>query len=181
MNGLENYSVAKEILPGVYRGSVISNDDTSERRRVKVRVRGVFDEPIKKDHIGWAVPMVKMDVPALGDEVIVMFQDSSVEEPAYMPVKWMGDAELARYKALYASIVDAKKASVVSGQTVVDEDIDEPATEAEVNLKYTKNIDILAQDVASENGEKVNTGSPATGFLTERDTELGKEGKEGED
>lgn len=175
MNQIEHENTRDDKFRGLFRGQVISNQDPQELRRVKVRVRGVYDEPVRKDHIPWAVPFVKGFVPKLGDEVGVMFQDFDHGSPVYFPVEWFNKKSLDRILDLYVQVVNNKKADVETGVSVVDETIDEPATEAQPDLKYTKNLEVIQEDVATEDGESVDLGTPATGFITERDSEKGKE------
>lgn len=71
--------------PGIYRGTVFSNRDPLERRRLKVTIPSITGE----SPTSWAWPLenasLKVDPPAVGQGVWVMFENG---DPAY-PV-WVG-------------------------------------------------------------------------------------------
>lgn len=177
MNTLETYKLEDEELKGFFRGIVIQNADGEQLRRIKVRVRGVYDEPVKKEHIPWAVPMVRnSEVPQLGDECVVMFQDGDVGQPTYLPVQWLGLLNIERLQSVYGEMVQKKKDTRETNIDTAGESWEEPETESDSeDLSHTKQIKILPEDVSSEQGEEVDLGDPKKGFIVERNNESGKE------
>lgn len=175
MNLLEHLKLLTEDIKGIKLGKVIKNNDPKELKRVKVRVNGIYSEPIKKDHIPWALPLLDTKVPQLGDYAIVFFQEEDIYRPVYLTGKMLEDGQRDVIKTLYQAIIDAKKSAVNIGVVVDSTTFDEPATEATNDLKFDKDIELIPEDVATEDGEKVNLGSPAKGILTEKDNRKDKE------
>jgi len=70
-------------------GKVVDNNDPKKLQRCKVRCRGIHDG-VPDDDLAWAVKLqgaggggTKVDVPPLGTEVIVEFQDDTLYHPLY--------------------------------------------------------------------------------------------------
>lgn len=80
MNQLEHGNLGSDVFKGVYLGRVFDVVDDLGIGRVKVRVFGIFDEPVKDEHIPWAVPSKGGRV-RVGDIVSVFFRDGSVYKP----------------------------------------------------------------------------------------------------
>jgi len=175
MNTIEHNQVEREEIKGLKFGFVIQSDDSENMHRVKVRVRGVFNEPIKKDDIPWALPLIDCAVPTLGDEVCVIFENDDIERPRYFPKTILDKARKEEFDSLYAAIVDAKKGSVKSGVSVVDSSFSEPATGSEGTRTKDVNVKIYPEDVATETGETVDTGSPSNGVMVEVNKKKGEE------
>lgn len=73
------------MLPGIYTGTVVDVVDPLRLKRVKVRVYGVFEEPIPVDHIPWASAVFSDSrIPDLGDVVYVFFKKGMWESPVYL-------------------------------------------------------------------------------------------------
>lgn len=175
MNTVEHNNIEKEDIKGLKFGVVIKNDDEENMHRVKVRVKGVFNEPIKKDDIPWALPLIDCNVPTLGDEVCIIFENDDIERPRYFPKTVLDKPQVDLFNDIYAAIVQTKKDSAKSGVSVVDSSFNEPADESDG--ERSKNVDttIYPEDVATESGETVNTGSPTKGVMVEVNKEKGKE------
>ena len=85
MNMLEHSEVLKETFDGIFFGEVVDRRDDKEYDRVKVRVFGVFDDPIEVAHIPWAYPArVNGELPSLGDIVTVFFREGDLYQPIYL-------------------------------------------------------------------------------------------------
>jgi hypothetical protein len=168
MNTIEHNKVEREEIKGLRFGKVIQNEDPDGVKRVKVRVRGVFNEPIKKEDIPWALPLIDAEVPVLGDEVCVIFEgEGDIERPRYFPKTVLDANQIGMFNAMYAAIVQTKKDSVKSGVTAVDTSIDEPPTESEGVMGRNTVTEIYPEDVATEAGEDVETGDPENGVMVE--------------
>lgn len=177
MNSLEHHETIDEKFPGIYRGIVQVNDDPEQLRRVKVRVRGIFDEPVKKDHIPWAIPLVRdPEIPELGSECAVMFQDGDVGQPVFLPVQWLGVLNIDRLKSVYSKMVQKKTDNRETGIDTAGESWDEPETQSNAeDLSYTKSLDVIPQDVAKESNEEVTLGEPQSGIILEKSSVKDKE------
>jgi uncharacterized protein involved in type VI secretion and phage assembly len=73
-------------FPGVYRGSVTANDDSTHRGRVQVNVPAVFDLATP-DAAVWATPCFPWGhffVPQVGDKVWVAFEDGDPAAPIWL-------------------------------------------------------------------------------------------------
>jgi hypothetical protein len=79
---------------GFYRGLVVSNTDSSQLGRVKIRVYGVFGSNIPSDQLPWAVPAHSIftgagsghgyfAVPEVNSEVFVFFEAGDMYQPVY--------------------------------------------------------------------------------------------------
>ena len=175
MNTVEHSEILKEVFKDLHFGTVIQNNDTGKQRRVKVRVKGVYDEPIKKEHIPWALPLGDGKVPTLGDEVPVLFIRGDHERPVYFGKDFVGSTRIEALIEIYQKIIDIKKASAKKSVSVDTVSFDEPDTESVADFSYFKDVDIIAEDVATENGENVNVGSPSKGMMVEKSLEKDKE------
>jgi hypothetical protein len=110
---------------GVYRGIVISNKDPLNKRRLKVTVPAGAGGMLGS----WAMPLevasLKVDSPALGQGVWVMYENG---DPSY-PV-WLGT---------FGKVVDVKRHVLVS-----------PGTSTQENLRFAafsdgrKELDLVA-------------------------------------
>ena len=84
MNLLEHGNLRKDIFDNIYYGNVVDRDDPKILGRVKVRVFGVFNDPIKAEHIPWALPLAsETDLPKIGEYVAVSFLDGDFMRPIY--------------------------------------------------------------------------------------------------
>lgn len=175
MNTIEHNHVEREEINGICFGMVIKNDDSENIGRVKVRVRGVFNEPVKKEDIPWAIPLTGCDVPSLGDEVCVLFENGDIERPRYFPKTLLDKAQIDLFDKIYSSIVSRKKGSVKTGVLVVDGSFSEPGTQSDGLRSRTKKLSLFPEDVAKEQGEGVDVGNTDNGTLVEVNKEKGKE------
>ena len=72
-------------LTGIYTGVVEDVDDALKKKRIRVRVFGVFEEPIEVEHIPWASPVFSdCRLPQVGEIVYVMFRGGQWENPVYL-------------------------------------------------------------------------------------------------
>lgn len=70
---------------GIYTGVVEDTADELNKKRVRVRVFGVFEEPIAVEHLPWASPVFSdCRLPQVGDIVYVMFRAGQWENPVYL-------------------------------------------------------------------------------------------------
>lgn len=174
MNFLEHIKLLKEELIGIFFGTVIKVE-SADTRRVKVRVFGIFNEPISIEHIPWAYPIMDKGVPILGDLVGIIFIEGDIQRPIYFPSGRLETIQIAKKRELYQTIINDKKGSAKNNVVVGPNTFDEPETEADNTLGYAKDVELLPEDVAVTSGEKVNQGSPAKGILIEKDMTKGKE------
>lgn len=174
MNAIEHLKLLKEEIEGMFFGTVIQVE-TEDTRRVKVRVFGVYNEPISIEHIPWALPILDDAVPILGDIVGIFFVSNDLTRPIYFPSAKLESAQIQKKRDLYQTIIDAKKTSVKTSVDVGGEFFSEPETEANNTLGYDKHVLIIPEDVASTVGEGVDQGSPTKGLVIEKDLTEGKE------
>ena len=80
MNLIEHREIKNENFDRVYMGRVFDISDPLSIGRVKVRVFGVYEEPIKEGHIPWAVPSNAKRV-RVGDVVAVFFSQGNLYRP----------------------------------------------------------------------------------------------------
>jgi len=175
MNPIEHYNIANEDIEGILFGQVIQNDDPDKLNRIKVRIRGIFESPIMKEHIPWAVPVINAKVPELGSEVAVMFMRSDIERPMYMPEGFLDKKNIERLIGVYEAVITTRKSAVKTGISAVTGSFDEPQTTATAEFTYSKHIDIMSEDVAMESAEDVNFGEPQKAVVTEREITKGSE------
>ena len=69
-------------MGGIFEGVVEDINDPESLKRCRVRISGLFDEPIKKEHIPWAYPISQgSNPPQVGDVVFVIFKDGDLYKP----------------------------------------------------------------------------------------------------
>jgi hypothetical protein len=175
MNTIEHNRIEREEFTGIYYGVVLSVEDPEKVGRIKVRVRGIFDEPIKKEDIPWAVPTGNSGGIELGSEVAVWFTDGDIERPNYMPKTYLDKKQIEDLDKLLAGVSMKKKDSAKSGVSVVSKSFDEPVSDSDGKNSPYKKLVVLPLQVDKENGETVDTGSPDNGLVVEVNREKGKE------
>jgi hypothetical protein len=84
MNLTEHGDFLREQFPGAYIGEVIDIEDPKHLGRVRVRVDGVYDSPIRAEDIPWATPAAPARRPAIGELVPVVFIGGSHYRPVFM-------------------------------------------------------------------------------------------------
>ena len=83
MNLLEHGEFIKDTMAGSFLGKVEDIEDPSRLGRVRVRVYGVYELPIRLEDIPWAVPAVPGRRPAIGEIVPVMFMNDNHYRPIF--------------------------------------------------------------------------------------------------
>lgn len=83
MNLTEHGDFLKETFYGTFIGEVVDIADPQNLGRVRVRVRGIFDEPIRQEDIPWAIPASSSRRPAIGERVPVTFVNGNHYRPVY--------------------------------------------------------------------------------------------------
>jgi hypothetical protein len=175
MNTIEQSHVEREEIKGIQFGVVVGIDDPEDVGRVKVRVRGVFEEPIRKKDIPWALPLISSAVPSLGDEVCVIFENDDLERPRYFPKTDLDKAQIKERKRVFSAILEKKRQSVFESTLVVTQTIDEPVDESDGNITKDKKVVIYPEDVATETEDGFDSGVPETGIMVKVNREKGKE------
>lgn len=175
MNTIEQNHIEREEITGLQFGPVIGVADSANMRRVKIRVRGVFDEPVKKADIPWALPLLDYDLPNLGDEVCVIFEKNDIECPRYFPKTVLDKSQKEEKDRLYSAIIDTKKGSAISATEVVSGSVTEPVDDSDGKLSRHKSVRMFPEDVATETSEGFDRGNPETGMVVEVCKEKGKE------
>ena len=81
------YSVSEELFYGMYRGTVVSNKDPENHRRLKVNVPQLSGSAVSKE-LPWAWPKetsaLKTEVPEIGDGVWVMYEGGDPSYPLWV-------------------------------------------------------------------------------------------------
>lgn len=81
MNALEHLQTLKDSFDGVFVGEVESTADPELLDRVRVRVYGIYDSPIKSEHIPWAMCSDHTRAFSVGQVVAVMFLGGDHHHP----------------------------------------------------------------------------------------------------
>lgn len=85
MNALEHLEVLKDKFESLYLGRVEDVVDVDNLNRVKIRVFGIYDEPVELEHIPFAESASSKAVtPNLGDIVTVFFVDGDFMLPIFV-------------------------------------------------------------------------------------------------
>jgi hypothetical protein len=171
MNTLEHVYKQTEAFSGVYFGKVISVDDPDNRNRAKVRVYGVYEEPIKKEDIPWALQATDY-VATLGDEVSIRFIDGDVMVPEYIGKTVFSKEQSDSLKQLYKNAVDAKKGRRLAPVLVVSKTFIEPESKETDKIEGTKQVKTVVSDGITEDGEGV-TGTASKANIQVVDTKNG--------
>lgn len=161
MNNIEHSKKAKETFEGVHYGVVIKVDDPEEMGRIKVRVHGVYDAPIKKEDIPWALPVTEASIPELGDDIAVIFYDGQHTMPQYLPKTLLSVNRVETRNELYAASNEERRESAVSDISVVGSTINEPVATTTDVVTADKHVQLYKEDVAKETTEGVDYGSPS--------------------
>jgi hypothetical protein len=175
MNTLEHGQRGDKETRGLYFGQVIGTDDPEGARRVKVRVRGLYELPVAKAHIPWAVPLVDAPAPMLGDEVGVVFTGPEGTPPWYLPASLVDRARRGAWETVYASVGASKAEARHVGVQVAGSSFDEPEPLAGPGMSPTGAVRLYMEDTAREDGEGVDHGDPQKGMVLEAERAKGVE------
>lgn len=140
MNILEHSKQLKEEFEGFFIGIVEDTADPQNNKRVKVRVKGVFNSPIKIEHLPWAVQLSSHSVPRKGDHVIVTFLGGDIYRPVYIVPQYLGEFDKEDQETDLNTILSNKdsirQTGVDAGSSQI---IDEPVINTsgiETNSRY---------------------------------------------
>jgi hypothetical protein len=109
MNILEHFERNKETFDDIYDGIVEDVVDPDNLKRARIRVMGIFDSPIKTEHIPWARPLVKQAVPRVGTYCKVLFLRGDLMFPMYFAPEFIGKFDRATLETEIQSILESKK------------------------------------------------------------------------
>jgi hypothetical protein len=184
MNIKEEIQVESTTFKGIYNGEVISIEDPDGLGNVKVRVTGVYNAPVKKEHIPMCENIGKERL-ILGDDVIVFFFEGDHMNPLCFKAPRYLKIKSQEMLSLYETLREVKTNSRVSNVDVNGQTFTEPDETPEPIFEAIKETILVPEDVATvKNGDNLNSnepandvdrGEPSTGLLKESTTKEGEE------
>jgi len=92
--GKTNFKIHTDKFPGIYRGTVMDNNDPLQYGRVKVKIYPMLAD-VETTNLPWAVPMYPIfegagtgagyfAVPDIGTNVFIMFEMGDIYQPVYI-------------------------------------------------------------------------------------------------